>query len=74
MKTQIKAKNYRLRSLEIYCSRRELRRLIEEIDPDGRASRFLPPIKRVVYNGIAPGYIWHEDTNHKSGRWGIVIY
>jgi ABC-type dipeptide/oligopeptide/nickel transport system permease component len=27
-----------------------------------------------VYDGQAPGYIWHIDKHHKIGQWGFVIF
>lgn len=54
--------------------RKRMRSIIAAVDPIGLAMRRIALIPRVVYNGIAPGHIWHMDTHHKLGDFGFVTY
>lgn len=64
-----------LRGFGLTIRRADLRAIIRDIDPNGRASR-VPRGKtaRVQYEAYGPGYIWHVDTWHKLGMTaGIVV-
>jgi len=47
---------------------------VAEIDPEGRQIRSHKSIKRRIYDGEAPGHIWHIDTHHKIGQFGFVTF
>jgi hypothetical protein len=57
-----------------YITRSLLRSTMKAVDPDGNLRRLRYRIKRRVYHGVAPGYIWHLDTHHKLGKFGLVTF
>ena len=57
-----------------WIRRSDLREIIKLVDVDGSQRRLKWKIRRRVYNGVAPGYIWHIDTHHKIGKFGFVTF
>jgi hypothetical protein len=50
----------------------DLRKIIIEINQEGRQLRRSKVIKRRIYYAIRPGHIWHIDTHQKIGLDGFI--
>jgi hypothetical protein len=63
-----------LRSERIHTTRKQVRRVLKQIEPEALAARATRTIKRREYNVAFPNSPWHIDGHHKLIRWKFVIH
>ncbi|KAJ9128251.1 hypothetical protein QFC24_000544 [Naganishia onofrii] len=63
-----------LRSKNIPCTRKQVRRVLENMRPAEHLERRLQAIPRKKYRARFVNTLWHIDGNHKLIRWKIVIH
>lgn len=63
-----------IKSLGASVSRKRLRAVIAEVDPDGLLLRKSKPITRRVYEVPGPHHLWHVDGWHKMIIFGFVVH
>ena len=62
-----------LKDRGIRIQRMRLRDSIHRVDHEGVENRKRGRLCRRTYNVQGPNHLWHIDTNHKLGRWHLVV-
>lgn len=63
-----------LRSQGVHVQRAKVRKTLQQVDPEGVASRRSRALHRREYSVPCPLYLWHVDGNHKLIRYRIVVH
>ena len=63
-----------LRSQGVHVQRAKVRKTLQQVDPEGMASRRRRALHRREYSVPSPLYLWHVDGNHKLIRYRIVVH
>jgi len=57
----------------IKVQKMRLRGSNHRVDHEGVENRKRGRLRRGTYNVQGPNQLWHVDTNHKLGRWHLVV-